>query len=60
MIPETVPVYWPCSILLMGIGKEYYIRCQLGRDADTIATMVGALAGAYKGVDGLRPEWVEK
>lgn len=31
-----------------------------GRDADTIGTMVGALAGAFTGIDGLPPEWVCK
>jgi ADP-ribosylglycohydrolase len=31
-----------------------------GRDADTIGTMVGGIAGAFRGVAGLKPEWVAK
>ena len=31
-----------------------------GRDADTLATMVGAIVGAYKGEGGLKPEWIAK
>jgi hypothetical protein len=40
--------------------KSIIYGANFGRDADTIATMVGALAGAYKGVEGLKPEWVNK
>ena len=31
-----------------------------GRDADTIATMGGAIAGAYQGIQGIRVDWLEK
>ena len=31
-----------------------------GRDADTISTMGGAIAGAYQGVKGIRSDWVRK
>ena len=31
----------------------------LGDDADTTGAVCGQLAGAYFGVDGIRPEWLE-
>ena len=58
---ETVPVALslfyladgdPCNSIIYGAN--------FGRDADTIATMAGALAGAFKGVGALRPAWIEK
>lgn len=58
---ETVPCVLALFYLADGDPvKSIIYGANFGRDADTIATMVGALAGAYKGVDGLRPEWVEK
>jgi ADP-ribosylglycohydrolase len=58
---ETVP----CTIALFYLAKGDPVKSILygvnfGRDADTIGTMVGALAGAFRGVSGLKPEWVEK
>ncbi len=58
---ETVP----CALALFYLAdgdpvKSIIYGANFGRDADTIATMVGALAGAYKGVEGLKPEWVNK
>jgi ADP-ribosylglycohydrolase len=58
---ETVP----CVLALFALAKgdpvtaiEY--GANFGRDADTIGTMVGALCGALKGINGLKPEWVAK
>ena len=31
-----------------------------GRDADTIASMCGAIAGAWQGVEGFRADWLER
>lgn len=31
----------------------------LGRDADCVASIAGAMAGAYKGIDAIRDDWVE-
>ena len=31
-----------------------------GREADTIATMAGAIAGAFQGADGIRVDWLDK
>jgi ADP-ribosylglycohydrolase len=30
-----------------------------GRDSDTIGTIAGAIAGAFKGIDGVPSEWIE-
>lgn len=32
----------------------------LGRDADTIGAIAGAIAGAFQGVQAIRPDWLEK
>jgi ADP-ribosylglycohydrolase len=58
---ETVP----CVLALFKLAngdpvKAVEYGANFGRDADTIGTMVGALAGAFKGVDLLKPEWVAK
>lgn len=58
---ETVP----CALALFYLAdgdpvKAIQYAANLGRDADTIGTMVGAIAGAYKGIDGLAVEWIEK
>jgi ADP-ribosylglycohydrolase len=58
---ETVPCVLALFILAQGdpvTAIEY--GANFGRDADTIATMAGALCGALKGVDALKPEWVAK
>jgi ADP-ribosylglycohydrolase len=58
---ETVP----CVLALFKLAEGDPVEAveygaNFGRDADTIGTMVGALAGAYKGVDALKSEWVMK
>ena len=58
---ETVP----CALALFHLAggnpeKAIIYAANFGRDADTIATMVGAVSGAYAGVDGLRRKWVEE
>ena len=56
---ETVP----CVLALFKLSggnpvKAIEYGANFGRDADTIGTMAGALAGAFKGVDALKKEWV--
>ena len=56
---ETVP----CTLALFKLAngdpvKSIEYGANFGRDSDTIGTMVGALAGAFKGVEGLKKEWV--
>lgn len=58
---ETVP----CALALFYLAQGDPVNAIIfgvnyGRDADTIATMAGSLAGAFKGAGGLRPEWVKK
>lgn len=58
---ETVPAALALFYLAAGdLAKTIEYGANFGRDADTIATMAGALAGAYSGAGGLRPAWVEK
>lgn len=58
---ETVPCVLALFYLAKGDPAQAIIYgANFGRDADTIGTMVGAIAGAFKGVDGLRPEWRAK
>jgi len=58
---ETVP----CALALFYLAggnpeRSIIYGANFGRDADTIATMVGALSGAFAGAGGLRGEWIEK
>ena len=58
---ETVP----CALALFYLAggdpeKAIIYGANFGRDADTIATMAGALCGAFAGAGALRREWVEK
>jgi ADP-ribosylglycohydrolase len=58
---ETVPL--ALSIFYLSDGdpvKSIILAANFGRDADTLATMAGSLAGAFKGVKALKPEWVAK
>lgn len=58
---ETVPCALSLFYLAKGDPTEAIIYgANFGRDADTISTMTGALSGAFKGIDGLKPGWVEK
>ena len=40
-------------------GKAIEYGANFGWDADTIGTMVGSLAGAFRGTAGLKPEWID-
>ena len=58
---ETVPCTLALFYLARGNPERAIIYgANFGRDADTIATMVGAISGAFAGASGLRKEWVEK
>ena len=58
---ETVPCAFALFYLADGdLEKAVTYGANFGRDTDTIATMAGALAGAFRSVDGIRKEWVEK
>ena len=56
-IPITVALFW----LAEGdVERSVAYGANFGRDADTIASMAGAIAGAFSGVEGLRGDWMEK
>lgn len=58
---ETIPATLAIFYLSGGDPEKCIINgANFGRDADTIASMVGAIAGAFRGLDGLRPEWVSQ
>ncbi len=58
---ETVPCVLALFYLADGDPEKAIIYgANFGRDADTIGTMIGALSGAFRGVSGLKKEWVAK
>ncbi|RPJ38022.1 MAG: ADP-ribosylglycohydrolase family protein, partial [Chloroflexi bacterium] len=58
---ETVPVTLALLFLAEGDPRQAIIfGANFGRDADTIASMAGALAGALKGASALPHAWAEK
>ncbi len=58
---ETVPITIALFYLSEGdVEKSITYGANFGRDADTIASMCGAIAGAYKGIEGIKGEWVAK
>jgi ADP-ribosylglycohydrolase len=58
---ETIPLTLGLLLLARGDVETAVIYCaNLGRDADTIASMCGAIAGAYRGAAGIRADWVDK
>jgi ADP-ribosylglycohydrolase len=58
---ETVPVALSLFYLADGDPRQTILYgANFGRDADTIASMAGALAGALHGASALSAEWVEK
>ena len=58
---ETIPITLALFYLAEGdVEKMVTYGANFGRDADTIATMGGAIAGAYRGIGGIRTDWVLK
>jgi ADP-ribosylglycohydrolase len=58
---ETVPVALSLFYLADGDPRQTIIYgANFGRDADTIASMAGALAGAFRGASALPQAWMEK
>lgn len=58
---ETVPCVLSLFYLANGDPETAIIYgANFGRDADTIGTMIGALTGAFRGIDGIKKEWVSK
>ena len=58
---ETVPVALSLFYLADGDPERTIVYgANFGRDADTIASMAGALAGALRGVDAIPTNWVDR
>ena len=58
---ETVPCTLALVYLAGGdVRQGILYAANFGRDADTIACMVGGICGAVQGVDGLGDDWVAK
>lgn len=58
---ETVPLTLALFLLAEGdVERAVTYSANFGRDADTIASMCGAIAGALQGVQGVKPAWVER
>lgn len=59
--PEAVAQALAVFKLAEGDPRQAIVAsCNVGRDADTIAAMAGALAGALHGVEALPADWVDK
>jgi len=58
---ETVPVALSLFYLADGDPRKSVIfGANFGRDADTIASMTGSIAGAFKGASNFPREWLDK
>lgn len=58
---ETVPVALALFEMMEGDPEKSILRAaNFGRDADTIATMVGGLCGAFRGASGLPQAWQQQ
>jgi ADP-ribosylglycohydrolase len=58
---ETIPVTLALFYLAEGDPRQTVIYgSNFGRDADTIASMAGAIAGAFKGAAAFPPAWLEQ
>jgi len=56
VVGESFAVFW----ITKGDPKQSMIAgASLGRDADCVASIAGAIAGALKGIDAIPQEWVE-
>ena len=58
---ETVPVALALFYLAEGdVQRTIIFGANFGRDADTIASMAGAIAGAWQGASALPKAWIDK
>lgn len=60
-IIETVPVAFGLFLAARGDPNQAVLGAvNLGGDADTVATIVGAISGSYAGIDAIDPDLVER
>jgi hypothetical protein len=57
MVPLALAV---CSIAKSDVEHAIVGSANMGRDSDTITSMVGELSGALYGIQSLPPEWVDQ
>ena len=58
---ETIPITVALFSLSEGdVAKSVEYSANFGRDADTIASMCGAIAGALHGAESIRQDWRDK
>jgi len=56
VVGESYAMFW----IIEGDPKQSMIGgASLGRDSDCVASIAGAIAGAYKGIDAVQMDWVE-
>ncbi|MBW2145698.1 MAG: ADP-ribosylglycohydrolase family protein [Deltaproteobacteria bacterium] len=56
VVGESFAMFW----ITKGDPKQCMIAgSSLGRDADCVASIAGAIAGAFKGIDAIPKDWVE-
>ena len=65
MIPCDARETVPCALCMFYLAKgdpekTITYSVNFGRDADTIAAMAGAIAGAYSGASRIKTEWIDK
>ncbi|MPZ95828.1 MAG: ADP-ribosylglycohydrolase family protein [Propionibacteriales bacterium] len=59
LAPEAVSLAFVAVLAGEGDFRETVLNAvNLGRDADTIAAMAGAVAGAFSGIDAVPEEWL--
>jgi ADP-ribosylglycohydrolase len=61
MVAEALPQAYSIFLLTGGdFRKGMYWACNFGRDADTIAALVGAMSGAIHGCEAIPQDWMNK
>lgn len=61
MVAEALPQAYAIFLLTGGdFHRGMFWACNFGRDADTIAALVGAMSGAIHGQDVIPEAWAEK
>jgi ADP-ribosylglycohydrolase len=57
VLPAAVGIFYLCE----GEPNRCIVEgASFGRDADTVASVVGGLAGALRGADAIREDWIEQ
>jgi hypothetical protein len=58
---ETVPAAVALFVLADGEFRETVLcGANVGRDADTLASIAGSIAGTFRGARSVPPDWIEQ